>query len=78
MRFILINLLCLCFVCHDWWHKQSEGMEWFRGKFPERYEKLQIWRRIAPKVDIKETIIALEIALEIELKEARADSGRVG
>lgn len=52
MRFEPYNVMCLCFACHDNWHKQplAQG-EWFDGKFPGRYEALQIAARVAPKID---------------------------
>lgn len=43
LRWDLQNLKLLCFHCHiNWWHKNPiESGEWFKSKFPERYEYLQ-------------------------------------
>lgn len=42
LRFDLFNLKLLCFHCHiNWWHKNPiEAADWFRGKFPKRWEYL--------------------------------------
>jgi 5-methylcytosine-specific restriction endonuclease McrA len=38
-----LNLKTLCFHCHiNWWHKHPvEAGEWFKSKFPERWEYLE-------------------------------------
>jgi len=37
------NLKVLCYYCHiHWWHKEpTEAGEWFKNKFPLRWEYLQ-------------------------------------
>lgn len=37
------NMKILCYHCHmNKWHKRPlEATEWFKGKFPERYEYLE-------------------------------------
>lgn len=44
LMFDPINLKVLCMHCHIyWWHKNPfEAVEWFKNKFPERYEYLQL------------------------------------
>jgi len=41
-RFDTQNIKCLCYHCHlNWWHKNPiEACEWFKQKFPDRYEYL--------------------------------------
>ena len=41
-RFDPINIKVLCYHCHlNWWHKNPiEATEWFKNKFPERYDYL--------------------------------------
>ena len=43
LRFDIMNLKILCFHCHlGCWHKNPiEAAEWFKGKFPLRWEYLQ-------------------------------------
>jgi 5-methylcytosine-specific restriction endonuclease McrA len=43
LRFDLLNIKCLCFKCHiGWWHKNPlEAADWFKTKFPERWDYLQ-------------------------------------
>lgn len=43
LRWNLLNLKLLCFHCHiNWWHKSPcESGEWFKSKFPDRWEYLQ-------------------------------------
>ena len=42
LRWQILNGKCLCFHCHmNLWHKDPiAGAEWFKAKFPERYEYL--------------------------------------
>jgi len=42
LRWDLNNLKLLCSGCHLWWWHQNplEAMEWFKSKFPDRYEYL--------------------------------------
>src|SRR6185312_5329618 len=39
------NSKALCYLDHKWWGQNSgddsEGMKWFREKYPDRYERLQ-------------------------------------
>lgn len=43
LAFDPINMKILCYHCHlNKWHKRPlEATEWFRSKFPERYEYLE-------------------------------------
>ena len=43
LKYDLNNVKILCHSCHiGWWHvKHNEAMEWFKEKFPERWEYLQ-------------------------------------
>jgi hypothetical protein len=68
LRWVLINHLALCLGCHlYWWHKQPlEAYEWFRQKYPERYEQLQVWRSIMPKTDMQELLIGLRLEVECD------------
>jgi hypothetical protein len=42
LRWDILNGLCLCFQCHRFfWHEEPlEAHNWFKEKFPERYEYL--------------------------------------
>jgi hypothetical protein len=65
LRFMALNLLLLCWHCHfHWWHKNPvEAAKWLEGKFPGRIDQLYLWARQAPKVDVKQMKIALELEL---------------
>ena len=67
MRFVHENLLILCFPCHpEWWHKNPiESARWVSFAFPGLIERLYIWERQMPKLDLKE----LQVSLQIELAE---------
>lgn len=43
LRWDGLNLKALCYHCHiNWWHKNPmESAEWFKTKFPDRWEYLQ-------------------------------------
>lgn len=43
LSFDELNLKVLCYHCHlNWWHKNPiEAGEWFKTKFPDRWEYLQ-------------------------------------
>ena len=43
LRWDYNNLKCLCFHCHiSMWHKDPLiAKEWFKGKFPERFQYLE-------------------------------------
>jgi len=73
LRYDLNNLKLLCFHCHiNWWHKNPmEASEWFKIKFPERWEYLQKKKNIIKKLtitDLKEIEIFL-IEKLLKLKE---------
>lgn len=46
LRWDILNALCLCSYCHRFkWHENPlDAMEWFKTKFPERYEYL-LWAK---------------------------------
>lgn len=48
LRWDALNLKVLCYHCHiNWWHKNPvEAGEWFKTKFPKRWEYLQANRGI--------------------------------
>jgi 5-methylcytosine-specific restriction endonuclease McrA len=55
LRWNLNNAKCLCAGCHFKWHKDPlKGVEWFIGKFPERYTYLQVENRKQVKYSTKE------------------------
>ena len=63
LRFDLMNIKCLCYHDHmGWWHKNPlEAYEWFKQKFPDRYNylmenknKTHSWTRDELKKMIKE------------------------
>ena len=65
LRWDLNNLKILCYHCHlNWWHKNpTEASEWFKSKFPERYEYLQEHKndiRILKDFHIQEMIDSLK------------------
>lgn len=42
LRWDILNALCLCFQCHRFfWHEEPlDAHNWFKDKYPERYEYL--------------------------------------
>jgi len=42
LRFDILNVLPMCSRCHRWfWHDDPlKAMEWFKAKYPERYDYL--------------------------------------
>ena len=61
LRWDLWNLKLLCFHCHiNWWHKNPcDSGEWFKSKFPKRWEYLEANKNIVRKYtidDLKELI----------------------
>ncbi len=45
------NLKVFCMWCHKWWHNvPTESGEWFKNKFPERWEYLQEKKKIIRKI----------------------------
>lgn len=69
MRFMTINGLCLCIADHLYWaHKDPIGFrDWFVEKYPERHSTLMLWSRQAPKLDLKQIRIELQIELRYYL-----------
>ena len=69
----LDNIICLCAAHHmaaspwnksshfSWHNSPAEAIEWFKGKWPERYEELRIRAQKTLKVDF--------MAKHVELKE---------
>jgi len=61
MQFELINIVSLCFRCHDQrWHKESRGLPWFKEAYPDRWATIQIAQAMPRKIDLKELLIILE------------------
>lgn len=69
MRWMAENILTMCAACHKyWWHKDPVAASaWLIVKYPGLCERLLLWERIAPKVDMKQLLIELQA----ELREAR-------
>lgn len=55
-RFDPLNLKVLCFKCHiGWWHKEPvRAGEWFKEKFPDRYEYLYGQPRKTAKFSVED------------------------
>lgn len=54
LRWRLENSLRLCNGCHLWWHHRPlAAAEWFRAKFPVRYNALALMSSSPQKVDLK-------------------------
>lgn len=66
MRFMVSNILTMCMSCHIFFaHKDPFGfVAWVNQKFPGLYDELIVWTRQAPKVDLKQ----LRVALEMQVK----------
>ena len=54
LRFDHTNLKLLCFHCHmNWWHKNPiEAGEWFKEKFPDRWQYLQRRKNDIVKISV--------------------------
>ena len=63
MTWMTVNVLTMCAACHlNWWHKDPvAAIAWLQVTYPGLLEKLLLWERIAPKVDMKELLISLEL-----------------
>ena len=73
MRFVLENLLSLCYTCHlHWAHKDPIGFtEWLDAKWPGRKQMLIESARMPRKVDMLELLIVLEDEVKrLQLAEA--------
>lgn len=65
LRWCIDNQILFCFYCHiQWWHKNIlEAQEWFKNKYPERYEYLMEHKNdIAkrPLEDLEELLTELQ------------------
>lgn len=58
LRWNLANLKTLCVGCHlFWWHKNPlEASEWFRNKFPDRYELIEDLRNEITKYTLDDLL----------------------
>lgn len=56
LRADVINLKILCYHCHrHWWHKEIiDATNWFKDKFPDRYEYLEIAKQDQRKLTLDE------------------------
>ncbi len=56
LRWDFNNALSLCYACHLFWaHKNPlEFTEWFRAKFPDRYEYLLVKKNLFAKWTLEE------------------------
>jgi hypothetical protein len=65
LRWDILNHLCLCFQCHRFfWHEEPlESSEWFKKKFPERYQYLLKAKNVTLRrfeEDFKNLLLAIE------------------
>jgi hypothetical protein len=58
LKFNEYNVKLLCYYCHRYfWHNEPlKAMEWFKQKYPERYEFLIENQMRTDKIDINEII----------------------
>jgi 5-methylcytosine-specific restriction endonuclease McrA len=56
LRWNLNNACCLCAYCHlrKWHAHPLEGVEWFIGKYPDRYNYLQVENKKQVKYSTKD------------------------
>lgn len=56
LRFDIINVLCLDARCHKWWwhDEPTESGSWFKEKFPERWEYIQVAKNIPRKFTLED------------------------
>lgn len=72
MRWDLLNSLVLCNGCHRHWHANPIDAEnWFKDKFPVRYDYLQDLRRQPTKHIPLATLIEWYEALKLKLEELK-------
>ncbi len=78
LRWNLLNLMLKCFYHHiNWWHKNPlEAIEWFKGKFPARYDYLMKHKEEVVKFstsDLENRLVELKIVIEtLEVKDGEA------
>lgn len=70
LSFDLTNLKVLCYHHHiNWWHKNPvEAGEWFKYKFPERWEYLKEKKDIVRPIkdfELEEMVVLLKKELEL-------------
>jgi len=63
LRFELLNVIVLCINDHLFFaHKDPIGFAaWLENKWPGRAQDLQVMAATAPRIDMKELMIALQI-----------------
>lgn len=65
LRWDIDNVKALCYRCHmHWWHKDPEASDWFKAKYPERWERLKLLKDTAGYIDR----FAIKLYLEQEIK----------
>jgi hypothetical protein len=66
LRFELLNVITLCLRCHLYWaHRDPVGfVDWVEKTYPGRIEQLRIMAATAPKLDMKELLIALRLEVK--------------
>ena len=68
LKYVPLNLKLLCYHCHiNWWHKNPvEAGEWFREKYPFRWDALEKMPRLKSyRVDtLQEILEQLQIEYE--------------
>jgi len=64
-----LNMKILCYHCHiNWWHKNPvEAGQWFRDKFPDRWEYLESKDRVVKFTlgDLEQKLAELQKELEL-------------
>lgn len=63
LRFEKLNLLLLCYHDHiEWAHKEPDDfIQWIEQEWPGRLQTLREMAATAPRVDLKELVIALRL-----------------
>ena len=75
LRWDLLNSLVLCAGCHRWWHENPlESDEWFKEKFPARYEWLQFQKKQPPRTIRTSELQSLYTKLQQKLTELNETS----
>lgn len=64
------NSACFCAACHLWWHHHPTlAVEWFRERYPERMNRLDLQARTPGRIDRG----ASRLYLQSELRRLKAE-----